>query len=171
MAGVRGFDLCCEHYDKLKRRLSRIMRAQDVANYFLMLVDDEAGDSLSNLKLQKLVCYAQGFQLALTGRTLFEEPIEAWEQGPVVPSLYHRFKQYGSGPIPPPAEGIDLDAYPEDVRELLDEVFQVYGQYSAWKLRNMTHAESPWIEAHSQSPSTVISHDSMKSYFSTLVNA
>jgi len=54
--------------------------------------------------------------------------------------------------------------------DLLDEVFNVYGQYSAWKLRNMTHAEPPWIEAHNVSPSTVISHASMKSYFKTLIN-
>ena len=119
------------------------MKAQDVANYFLTLIDDEAGDSLSNLKLQKLVYYAQGFHLALMNEPLFNDPIEAWEHGPVVPSLYHRFKQHGASPIPPPEGGIDMNAYPEAVRELLDEVFQTYGQYSAWKLRNMTHAETP----------------------------
>lgn len=146
------------------------MKAQDVADYFLTLVDDEAGDSLSNLKLQKLVYYAQGFHLALTGKPLFDAAIEAWEHGPVVPALYHKFKQHGSASIPPPENGIDVKSYPEDVRDLLDEVYQVYGQYSAWKLRNMTHAEPPWIEAHNISPSTVISHESMKNYFRTLVN-
>jgi uncharacterized phage-associated protein len=146
------------------------MTVQDVANYFLTLVDDESGDSLSNLKLQKLVYYGQGFHLALMGAPLFDDQIEAWEHGPVVPALYHAFKQYGAGPIPSPVEGIDASDCPTEVRDLLDEVFQVYGQYSAWKLRNMTHAESPWIEAHNISPSTVISHDSMKNYFKTLVN-
>ncbi|HWD00162.1 MAG TPA: type II toxin-antitoxin system antitoxin SocA domain-containing protein [Candidatus Sulfopaludibacter sp.] len=146
------------------------MNVQNVADYFLTLVDDEAGDSLSNLKLQKLVYYAQGFHLALADKPLFNEPIEAWEHGPVVPSLYRKFKQHGSAPIPRPENGIDIDSYPADVRDLLDEVYQVYGQYSAWKLRNMTHAEPPWIEAHNISPSTVISHDSMRTYFRTLVN-
>lgn len=147
-----------------------MLTARQAADYFLALVDDETGDSLSNLKLQKMVYYAQGFHLALTGVPLFDDPIEAWEHGPVVPSLYQRFKQYGSGPIPQPENGIDVDSYPEEVRDLLDEVFQVYGQYSAWKLRNMTHAEPPWIDAHNISPSTVISHESMKSYFQNLVN-
>lgn len=146
------------------------MKAQDIANYFLTLVDDEVGDSLSNLKLQKLMYYAQGFHLALMGEPLFDEPIEAWEHGPVVPSLYHKFKQYGAGPIPRPEDGIDASAYSDEVRELLDEVFQVYGQYSASKLRNMTHVEPPWIEAHNISPSTVITHDSMRSYFKTQLN-
>ena len=147
-----------------------MLSALKVADYFLGLVDEEAGDSLSNLKLQKLVYYAQGFHLALTGDPLFDDPIEAWEHGPVVPSLYRAFKCYGSGPIPPPDNGIDLDCYPEEVRDLLDEVFQVYGQYSAWKLRNMTHVEPPWVDAHNVSPSTVIPKEAMKNYFRTLVN-
>ena len=146
------------------------MKAQDVAEYFLTLVDDEAGDALSNLKLQKLVYYAQGFHLALMGKPLFDEPIEAWEHGPVVPVLYRKFKQYGSAAVLAPENGIEIGAYPEEVRDLLDEVYQVYGQYSASKLRNMTHAEPPWVEAHNVSPSTVISHDSMKRYFQTLVH-
>src|SRR5450631_518283 len=60
-----------------------MLTARAVADYFLSLVDEEAGDSLSNLKLQKLVYYAQGFSLALTGKRLFDEAIEAWEHGPV----------------------------------------------------------------------------------------
>jgi len=148
-----------------------MLTARQVAAYFLSLVDDEVGDSLSNLKLQKLVYYAQGFHLALTGEPLFEDPLEAWEHGPVVPSLYRGFKQHGAEPIPAPENGFDFAAYPKDVRELLDEVFSVYGQFSASKLRNLTHEESPWKEAYAIAPSTAISLQSMKDYFSTLVHA
>jgi uncharacterized phage-associated protein len=145
------------------------MKAQDIANYFLTLVDEEAGDSLSNLKLQKLVYYAQGCHLALFGKPLIEESIEAWEHGPVIPALYRRFRQHGAEPIPAP-KNIDRAKYTKRVRELLDEVFKVYGQFSASKLRNMTHAEPPWKEAYDVSPSTVISHESMKTYFKTQLN-
>jgi uncharacterized phage-associated protein len=144
--------------------------ARQIADYFLSLVDEEAGDSLSNLKLQKLVYYAQGFSLALTGKPLFNETIEAWQHGPVVPSLYRSLKQHGSEPVPAPENGIDIAAYPEDVRELLDEVYSVYGQFSASKLRNMTHQERPWLEAIAQGASKPISLQTMKEYFSTLVN-
>ncbi len=51
-----------------------MLTAFQIADYFLTLVDDEAGDGLSNLKLQKLVYYAQGFHLALTGKPLFGAP-------------------------------------------------------------------------------------------------
>lgn len=146
-----------------------MLTAFQIADYFLTLVDDEAGDGLSNLKLQKLVYYAQGFHLALTGKPLFGEPIEAWGHGPVVPCLYRSFKQHGAEPIPPPESGIIPADYPEDVRELLDEVYSVYGQFSAWKLRNMTHGEPPWREAHEVASSATISLDSMRKYFSTLI--
>ncbi|MFC7552646.1 Panacea domain-containing protein [Pseudoroseomonas wenyumeiae] len=143
------------------------MQADDIARYFLAKADPEAGDAISNLKLQKLCYYAQGFHLALYDRPLFEERIEAWQHGPVVPDLYHEYKSYGSASIPVPQD-LDRASYPEDVRELLDEVYSVYGQYSAWKLRNMTHEERPWIDAH-QAGGAIIEHQAMSEYFKTLV--
>lgn len=147
-----------------------MLTAQQIADYFLTLVDEEAGDALSNLKLQKLVYYAQGFSLAITGKPLFNETIEAWQHGPVVPSLYRSLKKHGSEPVPSPENGIDRGNYPAEVTELLDEVYSVYGQFSASKLRNMTHQEPPWIEAMGAGPSHPINHQTMREYFSTLVN-
>jgi uncharacterized phage-associated protein len=147
-----------------------MLTAQQVADYFLTLVDEEAGDSLSNLKLQKLVYYAQGFSLALTGKPLFDETIEAWQHGPVVPSLYRSLRRHGSEPVPVPVNGICREDYPEDVRELLDEVYSVYGQFSASKLRNMTHQDPPWIEAMALGAPHTISRQTMKDYFPALVN-
>ena len=115
----------------------------DVADYFLAQASDEAGDLMSNLKLQKLVYYAQGLHLALYDEPLFNEPIEAWTHGPVVRALYDRFRSYGAGAIPPP-DSLDLGKFDCRTRELLDEVYGVYGQFSAWKLREMTHCEPPW---------------------------
>jgi uncharacterized phage-associated protein len=148
-----------------------MLTAQDIAEYFLSRVDPDSGDLISNLKIQKLVYYAQGYHLALNGTPLFREEIEAWEHGPVVPVLYRRYKQHGAGPIPIP-ESIDIEKYSEDVRELLEELYQVYSQFSAWKLRDMTHAEPPWVDAYSRCPSSVISHSAMQEYFKTqLVDA
>lgn len=143
-----------------------MLSCHDVAKYFLALTDEDAGDLISNLKLQKLVYYAQGFHLALFDTPMFNEPIEAWTHGPVVPVLYHDYKNYGSGPIPSP-DNMDFGVYSEDARELLNEVYSVFGQFSAWKLRNMTHQEPPWVDASGQAG--VISHESMKEYFITQV--
>ena len=139
----------------------------DVANYFLNYADkDEAsGELISNLKLQKLVYYAQGFYLALFEEPLFSEEIEAWPHGPVAPALYHRYKEHGGAPIPAPTDFDAKEVFTEDQIELLDEVYNLYGQFSAWKLRNMTHEEAPWVnnEEHNE----VISHKELKEYFAT----
>lgn len=140
----------------------------DVAKYFLAQSSEDAGDLISNLKLQKLAYYAQGFSLALTGSPLFADPVEAWLHGPVVPALYHRFKEYGSGHIPHP-EAFDLAIFTAQERELLDEVYEFYGQYSAWRLRQLTHDETPWRESYSEGNNQVISQDSMRRFFETQI--
>lgn len=140
----------------------------DVAKYFLAQSSEDAGDLISNLKLQKLVYYAQGFSLALYGQPLFAERIEAWLHGPVVPDLYHHYKAFGSGHIPHP-EAFDFGTFSAEERELLDEVYEAYGQYSAWRLRQLTHDESPWIENYREGNNRVISQDSMTRYFETQV--
>lgn len=140
-----------------------MVNVQTVADYFLTLVDEESGDNISHLKLQKLLYYAQGFHLAIHRTRLFDECIEAWAHGPVVRKLYHKYSQYGAGAIPQP-EAPDFSSLSDEHKELLDDVFNVYGAFSGWKLRNMTHDEPPWKETP---PRRVISDDRMKEYFQT----
>ena len=142
--------------------------AKNIAEYFLTTVDEEAGDSLSNLKVQKLCYYAQGYHLAMFGSPLFPDAIEAWEHGPVVPSLYRDYKQYKASAIPRPLN-FDPEQINADARLLLEEIYSVYGQYSATKLRNMTHAEAPWRDAYAKFPSCTISHEAMREFFKTLL--
>lgn len=144
--------------------------ARDVANYFLALADANAdgdGEGITHLKLQKLVYYAQGFSLAAHGRPLFNEPLEAWQHGPVQPGLFAAYAQHGRAPIPAPGN-FNFDLFTDDERLLLDDVFNVYGQYSAWKLRNMTHEEPPWQNAFQRANKT-ITHAEMRDYFRTLL--
>lgn len=144
-----------------------MLSCYDAAKYFLAQASEEAGDLISNLKLQKLVYYAQGFHLALYDEPLFPEAIEAWTHGPVVPDLYHHYKKYGAGAIPRP-EDIDFSIYDEETKSLLDEVYSVFGQFAAWKLGNMTHEEAPWKLAAQNSGK--ITHQSLKEYFKTQLN-
>jgi uncharacterized phage-associated protein len=139
--------------------------ARDVACYFLSLVDPNEGESISPLKLQKLVYYAQGFHLALYGKVLFAEQIEAWRYGPVVPALYKEFKDLKDEPIPP-VEGFDPKVFTPEQRKLLDDVYETYGQFSAWKLRDMTHEEAPWRDANERGGG-VISSPAMREFFKT----
>ena len=142
-----------------------MLSAKKVAEYFLSLSDEDLGDMISNLKLQKLCYYAQGFSLALYNKPLFKEEIVAWNHGPVVPELYREYKEYGANGIPVP--NVDLTKYTKEEKELMNEVYTVYGQFSAWKLVNMTHSEAPWRDANINE---VISIESMKLFFDTLVD-
>lgn len=141
--------------------------ARDVADYFLVLGSDEyADESVSNLKLQKLCYYAQGFSLAIHDRPLFDEAIVAWQHGPVVRELWDVYRANGARGIEKP-ETWDFSRFaPEDL-DVMNEVYEVFGQYSAWKLRDMTHEEPPWKETPING---VIPHDKLRKYFRTRVS-
>jgi uncharacterized phage-associated protein len=160
---VQGGVRLLRYVERTKGR-TMTLTALDVAKYFLALQDDE--EAISNLKLQKLIYYAQGFHLAVRGRALFDDDIRAWEHGPVVPSVWREYNGYRGKPIPRPV-GFDPVTIDVDTRSLLDEVSSVYGQFSAWRLREMTHAEPPWKDSPSQA---VISQAAMEAYFKTLTN-
>ena len=142
-----------------------MLSAQDVAKYFLTLVCEDEGDLMTNLKLQKLLYYAQGFSMALLGSPLFPEKIEAWTYGPAVPDVYDAYKQHRNGPLPLP-QNFDFDHYNAEVRELLDEVYAVYGQYTSSVLKNLTQNEPPWKNS---SPKEEISLNALNEYFQTQV--
>ncbi len=141
----------------------------NVADFFLNRAakEEDGGEIISNLKLQKLVYYAQGFHLAIFGVPFFRESLEAWTHGPVVPDLYHAKKCFGDNGIPANPE-FDANIFTQEQLELLNEVYEVFGQFSAWKLRELTHQESPWLKnkKHNQQ----ISQADLVEYFKTQLN-
>lgn len=139
--------------------------AAQVAEWFLAhnrnIANDEGAEYISNLKLQKLLYYAQGSFLAVTGAPLFSDNIVAWQHGPVVEQIYHKYKSNGAQGIEF-TEDFDFSAFTTEENDLLTEVYDTFGQYSAWKLRNMTHNEAPWKETYQND---IISRDKIKEYF------
>ena len=142
----------------------------DVARFFLAQSNEDAGDLVSNLKLQKLVYYGQGFHLAVFGQPVFEDRIEAWTHGPVIPTVYHNYKHHGGGSIPVPHD-FDEAVFTAKQLELLNEVQQIYGQYSAWRLREMTHEEAPWKNNYQPGATNrTIPMDDLLAFFKGLLN-
>lgn len=122
-----------------------MLSANDVADFFLSPIDSEIdGEQITNLKLQKLLYYAQGLSLAILDRPIFQEKIFHWEHGPVVNVIYHQYKRHQKSPLP--AAYIEADKYQDNELYILNRVRRDYGQYSAWKLRTMTHQEQPWLK-------------------------
>ena len=140
--------------------------AFDAAEYLLSQADTTEND-MTHMKLQKLLYYCQGFSLALLGRPLFPEVIEAWIHGPVVPVVYQAFKHCGKTPIESSGLG-SVDALTSEEKGLIDDVYSVYGGYSAAKLRNLTHSETPWLGAEGKADNTITTK-SMSAFFPTLL--
>jgi uncharacterized phage-associated protein len=142
---------------------------QDIAQKIILRTDIEKGDIISNLKLQKLLYYMQGYHLAFFNEKFFEDELEAWTYGPVAPNVYHRFKEFGPGGIildPNKYEEIELSAEQEN---MFGQVMNEYGKFSAIKLMEMTHKETPWKEAF-EKPDKVISIETMKNFFAKLID-
>lgn len=140
-----------------------------VADY-LLTASRERGEVLTNLKLQKLLYYAQAWFLATNGKPLFQEDFEAWVHGPVLPSQYHRFKGHSWKPITAKVVRPELT---RSVRKHLDAILDVFGSDSAIALERMTHAERPWKEARGdlaphESSHATIDKRVMKEYYRSL---
>lgn len=133
----------------------------DIANFLVYLMSDSC-DDLSNMKLNKILYYAQGHYLQRFGEPLFSDKIVAWPHGPVVHSVYTAYKSNGDRPITAynaeKAASID-----DDVKSFLLDVAREYGRYTASALRNMTHKpKAPWSLVPEGSE---ISVKSIKDYF------
>ena len=77
-------------------------RIEDVADFFLKIVDRESESTITPLKLQKILYYAQGYYLAIHDKELFPEEFEAWAHGPVNEEIYNKYRDYGYQSIPEP---------------------------------------------------------------------
>jgi len=140
----------------------------NIANKIISCSDASLGEIISNLKLQKLLYYMQGFFIAVFDKKLFENEIEAWQYGPVVKEMYEHFKEFGSGAIRLKEDAVISNLSQEENR-LFEDVMEEYGQFSAVKLMNMTHEELPWKKVFNENPQGEISYDLLKEYFKTQI--
>ena len=125
--------------------------ARAVANHLLGLAE-KTKKQLTPMQLVKLVYISHGWHLALLDRPLINEEVEAWRYGPVVPSVYHAFKEFGAGSVTKKAirynenKPFELDPVNADTLELLDSVWDIYSDLTGVKLSAMTHQQkTPWF--------------------------
>lgn len=140
----------------------------DIANKLLLKASCEnGGELMSNMKLQKMLYYQQGYHLAVFDTPLFNDSIEAWMYGPVVPYVYNYFKRYGAGGIIP-EENTSIELTDNEER-LFDDVCNAYINFSAIGLMEKTHKEEPWASTYVAGENKVISLEKLKSFFQTQI--
>lgn len=111
---------------------------------------------MTNLRLQKVLYFLQGFAFQRYDLPLFPDRIEAWTYGPVVPYVYAHFASLGGETIPryrgdeQIASCVQLDKYDsfqdkQTLPEFIDSCLELLSQYTTSQLVTKSHeAQSPW---------------------------
>ena len=152
-------------------------KSSHVANAFLEQAQRD-DVKISPLKLQKLIYYLHGWFLATQNEPVVGERFEAWPYGPVLSSIYHDFKRFGSKSIDEFAEDVDpktgdikaqmVSKSNRNFRDVFDRVWDRYKNKSAIELSEMTHADgTPWSIAR-EAGRSYLSDDEIKDYFKRL---
>lgn len=160
-------------YEKAKYSANTI--AKEVISY-----SNEKDFSISNLKLQKVLYFIQAIFLNEYHRACFSDDIEAWAFGPVVPSVYRQYKIFGANSIPTTvfnknnfASIFALTSYEtneiisKDDINIIHNIVNELSSYTASELVEITHSQSPWINAYMPRLNNIISNDSILEYFSS----
>lgn len=141
-----------------------------VANAFLERAK-EAGKTLTNMQVQKLVYLAHGYNLALNNGPITFDSVQAWQWGPVIPPLYNKLKQFGAGEVQGPIAS-DCEPIPRDSKdaEVIDAVWNAFGGFGAATLSRITHEDnSPWDQTWREMPYGVISDDRIAAYYKEIL--
>lgn len=143
--------------------------AGDVAKYFIDLskeatIDEGVAEGITNLKLQKMLYFAQAAHLALYDSKLFNEDIKAWKYGPVVEPVYRTYRGYKNKPIP--FEKGSREAIPDpETQEFLKGIWELFDKYSAVELMHIAHKHKPWKDVYRENEDVTITPAAMRDYY------
>jgi uncharacterized phage-associated protein len=150
-----------------------------ISDYFIGL-SNETGNLISNLKLQKLVYYAQAWHLANFNKELIKEDFQAWVHGPAIPSLYGEYKVFGWKPIIREDLTTEIfleikNSFSNELQSLLDLINDEYFGMTAFELEQLTHNEDPWVKTRNglqidQPSDRIISKELMQTYYSRFID-
>ena len=143
------------------------MKVNNVARYIL----EHQEGCMSTMKLQKLVYYAQAWSLVWDEKPLFNSPIEAWANGPIIPDLYNQHRGLFTATINTFPE--DSEKLTEDEKETIDVVLGAYGHLNGQQLSDLSHSERPWREARKgvedgASSTNKVSKETMQEFYSAM---
>jgi uncharacterized phage-associated protein len=134
--------------------------ASDLGAYLLRKNHDQSGETLNLMKLNALLYYAEAWSLAVFGHELTSEEIQAWDHGPMFPSLWELLKHRGWNPLEsgdlPQATGLG-----DETVSLLDDVWQAYADFSLPELEKMIKQDAPWKDARRGLPAWDLSKKPM----------
>lgn len=132
-----------------------------VAARYVINRHNELYGIINNFRLQRILYFVQAEFLVRKKAVCFQNQIEAWETGPVVPEVYREYKIFGNAPIPTLNTHLPIL---EEEQELIDNVIKECAKYSSIELSDLSRRQKPWINAYN-SLSNIISEKAIKEYF------
>lgn len=122
-----------------------VERIIDVAQYIYDEYKRQSGEAIDEMKLHKLLYFTQRECIAITNEPMFSEVFEGWKYGPVSGIVRMCYTKDGM--------------YVEDAREISVEnayivknIILQYGSLASWKLSQISHKESSWINSRKGIP-------------------
>ena len=158
-------------YEKGVDMLKNGVLVEEVANYYLRKENEE---EYTNLRLNKMIYIAFGWASVILDSFIFDDRIEAWKYGPVIPAIYHEFKHFGSNIITTCKATVfnfEKGSYsPEirndDIKEILNNVEKEYKDFATVQLIDITHRKgTPWFETYDEDYNNEINKDLIKQYY------
>lgn len=111
-----------------------------VAKTLYNMYGQKFGSTMDEMKMHKLMYFAQRESLMNCKEVLFDEDFYGWKFGPVLKSVR---SEYMRGTLFTDAEDSPFDT----TKKLLEEVLDRYGHLSSWTLSRLSHDEFSWKNA------------------------
>ena len=153
------YNICGRVYEKEKKEDRNMINVLSLSNHIISMFEKEKV-KITNLKLQKILYYTQGYFFKEFGREAFAEEIYSWQYGPVVPTVYYQYNHCGACPLS--SEETLILPIEEKEKELIEKIVNKCKTMPSSRLVNMTHDELPWKNTNI---GCIISKQSIRMFF------
>jgi len=158
------------------------VNAISIANHFVGLSERDNME-LRQFGLMKRVYITHGFCLAIFNRSALDprfDVVEAWKNGPVIPSVYHSFKHNGCDPITKKSIIVEMKdgkfdistptLEDKEVMSVIDAVWKRYEGYDDYKLIELLHRNgTPWSLCYEEGKNNPIPDSYTKYFYAKLI--
>lgn len=147
-------------------------KALDIARYVIDYSNYKK-HRITNLRLQKILYFIQAAFLIFKQRPCFDDKIEAWGLGPVVPSVYQKYKGWANQNIPSAMDISKKEKFDKEYLKLISKtdlkmissMIDECNKYTTGQLVNITHAQEPWKNTYKDQTKKVIGNDKIIEFF------
>ncbi len=119
-----------------------------VASYIYEKYKSKFGTTIDEMKLHKLLYFAQRESIIQTGNPLFDATFRGWKYGPILKEIRESYKNSSFVPV---TSSSDID----EMEPIVDTVFEQYAEKDSWSLSRLTHGEYSWKKSREGIPENI----------------